>query len=313
MASLLPKNNAFGMNTPSWNLPFPVGNLTAAEILAYLPHSLKSVDIVDRFVTNGGKARTIAATVNEFRDLPGGVFRPNSALIMMSYSMRRAGYKNWTVGTHSDFERPKPELSEYDLDVGMFRTPRITHPKSAPLGQSVQKLRYNEESSPVEFKMLAAHTKTHPTGSDALDLTRCVLYAIAHPGEEWYFPTDYQSLVKKLGGPSQITLSHLDRAIFNRRNSYVFDLSKSIQPRPKNNSRRLRSKIENTSIMPQSRRFTAQEETPARAAVRQRARLGSNVLHAGDRRKSGRLANKANIDFREDGSDISVSIAQPFY
>jgi hypothetical protein len=32
-------------------LSFPSGNLTAAEILAYLPHWLKSVDVVDRFVT----------------------------------------------------------------------------------------------------------------------------------------------------------------------------------------------------------------------------------------------------------------------
>jgi hypothetical protein len=86
MASPLAKNNAFGVGCASWNLPFPTGNLTAVEILAYLPHWLKSVDVIDRFVTNGGKSYTIAAIINEFRDLPGdgdGIFRPNSAQIMM--------------------------------------------------------------------------------------------------------------------------------------------------------------------------------------------------------------------------------------
>lgn len=94
MASLA-RNNAFGANSPSWNLSFPNGNLTAAEIIAYFPHWLKSIDVIDRFITNGGRSTTVAAMINEFRHQPTGeVFQPNSAQIMMSYAMRRAGYKD---------------------------------------------------------------------------------------------------------------------------------------------------------------------------------------------------------------------------
>ncbi|KAF2245063.1 hypothetical protein BU26DRAFT_568369 [Trematosphaeria pertusa] len=65
-------NNAFGAGSPSWNLPFPNGDLTAAEIIAYCPHRLKSVDVIDCFVTNGGKSHAISIMINEFRYQPGG-------------------------------------------------------------------------------------------------------------------------------------------------------------------------------------------------------------------------------------------------
>lgn len=116
--------NAFGEGGPSWNLPFPNSNLTAAEIIAYLPLYLKSVDVIDRFVINGGTASHISRMVNEFRFQPGNV--------------------------------------------------------------------------------CYLHVKKHPSGDDALDLTRCVRYALDHPKQPWLFPEDFGRLVKLLRGPKTV-------------------------------------------------------------------------------------------------------------
>ncbi|KAF1912951.1 hypothetical protein BDU57DRAFT_589732 [Ampelomyces quisqualis] len=274
MGSPLAKNNAFGVGSPSWNLPFPSGNLTAAEILAYLPHWIKSVDVVDRFITNGGKSFTIAAVINEFRQLPGNgdaVFRPNSAQIMMSYAMRRAGFEEWTVGTHWNFERPDPSFSETDLNVQTFRLPCETHPKSHPSGKDEYQLKLNEPAEPIEFKTLALHIKVHPSGCDALDLARCVQYAVAHPDENWSFPNDFGLLVTKLGGPAVITHSHLDRQIFRRREAYFIE--HSMAP---------------TSGSPLKRMMDA-----------------DGLVQVGGRRKSGRLANKVTVNLRDYDSDAT--------
>jgi hypothetical protein len=178
----LAHNNAFGPGSPSWNLPFPEGNLTAAELLAYLPHWLKSIDVIDRFISHGAKATHIAAIINEFRDLPLGTeFKPNSTTIMMQVSMRRAGYEEWSVTTHMDFPRDIAR-PEGDLDVKHFRTPRFTHPKDVKT-VSPEKLAANMEAEPVGFKDLALHVRQHPTGPDALDLARCVRYALGKQGD----------------------------------------------------------------------------------------------------------------------------------
>lgn len=218
------KNNAFGAGSPSWNLSFPEGNLTAAEILAYLPHWLKSVDVINRFVSHGGRSVTITYLLGKLRVMPSGSFNANSATIMMQYAMRRAGYKEWTVGTRHEFSLDR-EYDENSLYVGDFRPPRLTHPKSASTtkGASTTKQKYktvdltrNWAAEPVPFKDLALHVRQHPSGDDALDLTRCVRFALNHPDEKWLFPTDFEKLVKHIGGPLPVTHSHLDKQLFAR-------------------------------------------------------------------------------------------------
>jgi hypothetical protein len=310
MGSPLAKNNAFGTGSPSWNLSFPSGNLTAAEILAYLPHWLKSVDVVDRFITNGGKSFTIAAMINEFRYQPGegdGVFRPNSAQIMMSYGMRRAGYQGWTVGMHTNFDRPNPQMRETDLDVRTFRTPRETHPKSAPNGQVAQNLKQNEEAEPIEFRALALHVRKHPFGSDALDLTRCIQYAITHPKEAWYFPNDFEILVNKLDGPAAVTYSHLDRQVFSRRENYVFPSPTKSTPKPKHERASTRKRTGSRQVMPQSRRFKSQAATPTSGSPLKRIMDAEGRVQIAGLRKSGRLVNKASANLPNYDSDASVS------
>ncbi|KAH7351380.1 hypothetical protein BKA66DRAFT_430847 [Pyrenochaeta sp. MPI-SDFR-AT-0127] len=212
----LARNNAFGVDSPSWNLSFPAGNLTAAEILAYLPHWLKSVDVIDRFITNGARSVTVAAMINEFRHQPAdGKFAPNSAQIMMSYAMRHAGYENWKVSTHGLWER-ESEMDEANLDVSQFRPPRLTHPKIVTT-RNPHDLSRNHEAAPIPLKDLALHVKKHPSGNDALDLARCVQYALSNQDEIWLFPTDFERLVIHLGGPRLVTESHYDRQVFARR------------------------------------------------------------------------------------------------
>jgi len=66
------------------------------------------------------------------------------------------------------------------------------------------------------FKDLANGVKNIPTGKDALDLTRCVKYHELHPDEQWYYPAQFEELVKHLGGPAVVTEDHLDSRAFAR-------------------------------------------------------------------------------------------------
>lgn len=208
-------NNAFGDSSPSWNLEFPVGNLTAAEIVAYLPHWLKSIDVINRFVCNGGGAMAIVDMVNGFRDLPGGLsMHRNSVCIMMQNAMRNAGYKGWTVGTHFDWVQERlGEWNTDDICVTGYRTPRLTHPKSGNATAC------NLPANPIQFRDLASHVVEHPTGPDALDLTRCIAYARSHPDQSWLFPNQFEQLVNHLGGPRDVTIANSDSAVFTRYSS----------------------------------------------------------------------------------------------
>lgn len=208
--------NAFGEGSPPWNLSFPDGNLTAAEIIAYFPHWLKSVDVIDRFIMNGAGSRILAAMIMEFRYLPHDKsFTANSVYIMMRDAMTRAGYEKWQVGIHSEFFTKDREWDPSALTVATFRAPHITHPK---IGQSLRK---NNPAAPILFRDLVRHVRKHPTGNDALDLTRCVLHAIESPEQDWVFPNDYVKLVNLLGEPKPGKTAHWDTEAFNRRSSVL--------------------------------------------------------------------------------------------
>ncbi|CAE7027102.1 hypothetical protein P3342_005922 [Pyrenophora teres f. teres] len=283
----LPKNNAFGAGSPSWNMAFPDGNLTAVEILTYLPHWLKSIDVVDRFVSHGAKSSHIAAIINESRVLPSGEqLRPNSVLVMMQYSMRRAGYEEWSVSTHSEYpqEIPRPE---WNLDVTGFRTPCTTHPKEIN-SPTPQKVKRNQEVEPIEFRDLARYVKMHPCGDDALDLARCVQYAVEHQHESWLFPTHFSILVAHLGGPAIVTHAHLDREAFARRNNYSFSPVRS--PKTKNNNTRSKVKTKTGKA--------TFEDLLLASSAQKRTVDGMAKVALDNKRRSGRLVGK-QINFAE--------------
>ncbi len=304
----LSTNNAFGVGSPSWNLSFPAGhvtNLTAAEILAYFPHWLKSIDVINRFVANGAKSSTLASMINEFRHQPTGQhFKPNSVQIMMSYAMRHAGYKGWTVGTHRSFES---EMDEDSLSVKDFRSPRLTHPRTVTHRTRNESL-FNSEADPVAFKNLAIHVRKHPSGPDALDLTRCVKYALENQNEEWLFPTDFERLVIHLGGQQTVTPSHYDRQVFARRDKHLSP-SKSASPA---SSPTLNRSLPQATTMRRTRiqkaLYDSRSATPDTTAVKQKNNEELGRLTVGNKRRSGRLRGKV-VNLREDDSDTTVGDA----
>jgi hypothetical protein len=193
---------------PSQNLPFPQtpGNLTVAEILCFVPSWLKSVDIVERFISNGGTAGTMSKMLNVFRDMGNNetVISSNSVLRLMQPSMRKYAkeYEHWTVGSHQ-------AAAHYDassISVAEFRIPRETHNDC------------KESPKSIPFKDLAYKVRNFPQGKDALDLTRCVLWHLQpdHQKETWNFPDDFNALIERIGGPALITEEHRDAAAFDR-------------------------------------------------------------------------------------------------
>jgi len=314
MASLA-RNNAFGPLSPSWNLSFPAGNLTAVEIVAYLPHWLKSVDVIDRLVANGGKAKVIAAIINEFRDQPKGTeFQANSVQIMMSYAMRRAGFRDWTVGKHAEWAGPN-DRKESDLCVKDFRPPRLTHPKRTPHREKEShKFIHNLRAGPIPFRDLASHVKKHPSGPDALDLARAVRHCVEHPDEIWLFPTDFERLTRHLGGPTPITYPHLDRQAFARREEAYLRLTKptpktSITPHASNSKSESQHKNMPTTRITRAIADAIEPPDSGMQTLTSRKRKGihgdSSRAGTGAKRRSSRLVGKA-VNFCEDSDADST-------
>lgn len=198
-------NDTFGPGSPSWNLPFPDGNITLPELSAYHPFGLlKSVDAIHRFHLSGGRAVILEKMLGEFRNKS---VDKNSLFVMQKHSMKGFGFLGWTARTHTDWP-PINQLVEGDLSVNGFRTCGSTHLSG--------NARINGNAKSIQFVDLANNVKKHPTGFDALDLTRCVKYAVAHPNESWLYPEDFGRLVMHLGGPATVTVDHSDRAAMVR-------------------------------------------------------------------------------------------------
>jgi hypothetical protein len=201
---------------PPPNLDFPVGNITLAELAAFLPESIKSWDMIDRYCGNGGGQTAYAAMINHFRVMDRGRILPNSVYRMLKGSMdRRAklepGYQTWTTGIHQQFHTPQG-FDHSSVSVTGFRTPTAG--------------KKGTTADPIPIKDLAIGVKTFPTGDDALDLTRAVRYCQKHPDEVWMYPTDYERLVRQLAqespsnkrpaGPARVQPGHQDRAVISR-------------------------------------------------------------------------------------------------
>ncbi|KAF2122158.1 hypothetical protein BDV96DRAFT_640221 [Lophiotrema nucula] len=196
-------------DAPSYNLPFPNGNITAVEILTFLPTWIKSWDVIERFCSNGGTAAIMAYIINEHRVQGHGAMYANAIYHMMKGSMaykKGDENKSWTFRKHKVPEDWDDEV----IDVSRFRIPRETH------AYPPNNWKKNEEAKPVSFMSLADGVKKLPTGDDALDLTLCVEWHLQNPEEEAWFPNDYQKLVEMLGGPKEVQLDNWDRTIFHR-------------------------------------------------------------------------------------------------
>ncbi|KAF2821272.1 hypothetical protein CC86DRAFT_253214, partial [Ophiobolus disseminans] len=194
----------FGPDAPPKDLPYPANaNITAYELLAFLPHSLQCADVVYRLISNGGTRHVLWVLVNVARDMP-KTWNANRCGTIMYKAMKDAGFENWTVGVHQKWHQSRmAEWDETILNVTGFRSP-----------SHFQGSEFKDHDIP--FRSLAAGVRRMPQQDDALDLTRMVEHCVQNPEEEWMYPRDYEKLCKALGEPAQVRIEHTDRRAFKR-------------------------------------------------------------------------------------------------
>ncbi|KZM18635.1 uncharacterized protein EKO05_0000677 [Ascochyta rabiei] len=196
-------------DAPSPEHSFPDGNITLAEIAAFIPQSIKSWDIIDRIIWNSAKAEDIAKLFNKHRAMPAGAIVNNTVYMMMRGQMYKrskedVAYKGWTVGTHQHITKPD-EFDPHSISVTGFRRPRIFANRS------------DNPADPVPFKDLANGVAVWPEHGDALDLTRCVSWCVANPEAQYFYPVDFQKVLHEcLGGPVIVKPRNEDAQILSR-------------------------------------------------------------------------------------------------
>ncbi|KAJ6283368.1 hypothetical protein J3E71DRAFT_215153 [Bipolaris maydis] len=262
-------------DAPSPWLPFPSGNLTMAEITAFLPQSIKSFDIIDRFISNGALAMTLASMINHYRTMPAGPIENNTIYRMMKGQMNiraktNPAYKSWTVTTHTDIKKPTP-FNPASVSVSNFHTP--DNLMSSP--QSPQT---------IPFRDLATGVEVMPSGPDALDLTRCIQYSLDHRDEDWIYPTDFAALVQRIGGPAPVHREHADAAAIAR-HSAGLRLAK-VRRAPPGRSRRVRAVQRKKAVVEESESESESEEELLDHASASTSSLSSSFDH-GDAHADG--------------------------
>jgi hypothetical protein len=194
-------------------LALPEGNLTLAEITAFVPQLLKCWDLIDRLIWNGALSVTLAAMINHFRDMANGPIPNNTVYVMMKGAIKKRvetepapAYNEWSVSAHP----AKPAgFDPASISVAGYRTPVNYNKREAAAAAG-------GPEPTIPFRDLKNGVKNMPSGLDALDLTRCVEHCVANPDEDWNYPQDFQDLVDYLGGPSTVLTGHQDASIVTR-------------------------------------------------------------------------------------------------
>lgn len=191
-------------DAPSPTHSFPDANITLAEITTFVPQSIKSWDVADRVIWNGATSDDLTLMFNRYRGLDPKI-DINSVYLMIRGQMRKRseaehGYKHWKqwiVSAQSDVKKSK-NFNPESISVKGFRRPVIF------------KNRPNVPANPIPFKDLANGVAVWPEGDDALDLTRCVRWCVDNPEVEYFYPSDYQAVLERVGGPQPPGAHHSD-------------------------------------------------------------------------------------------------------
>ncbi|OAG06002.1 uncharacterized protein CC84DRAFT_1205641 [Paraphaeosphaeria sporulosa] len=185
------------------NLRFPNANVTAIELLTFLPGCLNSPDIVYRFASNGISLDAILSIVNTNRMLE-QQWTAEYCYRTVRNAMRHAGHSDWTLKKHLQYFADKLRgWNATSLSVSGFRASLSISDKRKP-------------DADVRFARLADGVKHMPDGDDALDLTRMIQHCVQNPSEEWLYPSNYDMLLAHLGGPTHPVAANMDRPIFER-------------------------------------------------------------------------------------------------
>ncbi|KAJ4350862.1 hypothetical protein N0V95_004361 [Ascochyta clinopodiicola] len=196
-------------DAPSPEHEFPDGNVTLAEITAFIPQSIKSWDIIDRIIWNGTKTEDIAKLLNKHRAMPAGDIVNNTVYMMMRGQMYKRGkedaaYEGWTVGTHQNITKPD-HFDPHSKSVTGFRRPRIFANRS------------DKPADNIPFKDLANGVAVWPEHGDALDLTRCVSWCVTNPEAQYFYPADFSKILHEcLGGPVVVKSRNEDAQVLSR-------------------------------------------------------------------------------------------------
>jgi hypothetical protein len=218
------KNNSpLFADAPSQYLAFAQGEpITAAEIVAFSPNGLRSFAITFRFASNGYSNQIIEEMVDYFRTPSSkGKADKNSLCKMMQKSVRDkklftypgtkvvkkqrvAAMLEWTNNYHQ-----KANLKD---TYGPFN-----HTNLELTGKSPDLGKNGVLVPDVRFDSLAIGVQRFPSHrlGDGLNLSSCVQYAVAHPQENWMYPSDFRKLVNHMGRRT-IQQKHLDQEVFRR-------------------------------------------------------------------------------------------------
>lgn len=213
---------------PPRDVPFPRdANMTAVELLTFLPNYLTSFDVAYRFASNKATCNAMVSILDTHRTLtmPSRKHAVEYCHRTMRNVIREEGHAGW--GLESHLKRFKEELRDWNptnLSVGAFRT------RTQVVGEG----RVDPE---IPFASLGEGVIRMPQGNDALDLTRMVEYCLRHPSKGWMYPTHYQELLQEVGGRQQPTAANMDQEVFKRWNdSSSISMSSSSRPAEQENT-----------------------------------------------------------------------------
>lgn len=196
-------------------MPYPNNaNLTAVEIITFLPNSLGSADVVYRFVSNRATRAAICAIINTNRSVD-TEWKVEYCGRHLSKVMQQAGFHGWTMQSHTSWLSNRNEKwDECVVSMKEIKSPYRKHAES-------------QLEDDIPFSALMEGVQKVPEGNDALDLTRMVQYSVKHPEEGWRYPGQYDKLLERIGGPMKPKAANLDPMVFERWNDMIHALSQS--------------------------------------------------------------------------------------
>tara|TARA_R110002003_G_scaffold42_1_gene3060 strand:+ start:1677 stop:3251 length:1575 start_codon:yes stop_codon:yes gene_type:complete len=199
----------FGRGIPPRNLRFPsFGNITAVEICTFLPEWLRSKDIVNRLIQNGFTTDELTKIVNHHRQSPKTHSAMNNTMChVLQKPMTECGFEGWTVQKHQKgtYDAKNPNWDPDNLSLNGM------HVQSEIPGHSGKYGNGNALNN-VSFTKLAVGVQNLPdaTTGDALDLTRCVAFAVQNAHLDLQFPRDFEQVARHLG-LAVVRAEHYDR------------------------------------------------------------------------------------------------------
>ncbi|KAF2502467.1 hypothetical protein BU16DRAFT_587682 [Lophium mytilinum] len=219
----------FMKKAPHQNHPLPSINVTLVEILVLLGHAHLNYHVANRLVTNGltyplhqfivrchrtgGTALDRAtARADVLLDEDDRFYSRNSILHSYQHAFRAGKDRNnpvpgWTFTTHKQ-KISNDNWDPQNISLAGIQVRGVTH--CLP-DQTFWPPGY------VMLESLLNDVDQVPSGDDAADLTKAVLWAKDHPGT-YKYPADVELALSDAGGPVRLSGNHFDGACIARWN-----------------------------------------------------------------------------------------------